>query len=62
MKNFLRILAGITLFLVGSSAAFFAISGALQVWLHMEQFNAIIWSIMPSIIFGAWAAGLLKKD
>lgn len=62
MKNFLKNLGAMLMFLVGTGAAFFAISGALQVWLHMEQFNAIIWSIMPSIIFGAWAAGLLKKD
>lgn len=61
MKNFLRILAGITLFLVGSSAAFFAIFGALQVWLHMETINAILWSIIPSLLFGIWA-GKLTKD
>lgn len=61
MKNFLRILAGITLFLVGTGAAFFAIFGALQVWFHMETINAILWSIIPSLLFGIWA-GKLTKD
>lgn len=60
MKKIFRILGGIALFLVGTFAAFCMIDGALEIWLKLDSLHAVLWSIIPSLAFGAWAASTVK--
>ena len=60
MKKILKVLACIVLFLIGWAAAFLMLTGALTVWLKMETLDAVLWSIVPSLIIGAWCASTTK--
>lgn len=61
MKKILKILAYIILFLIGWAAAFLMLTGALTIWLKMETLDAIMWSIIPSLIIGIWCASTTKE-
>ena len=61
MKKFIKILAGIILFLIGWAAAFLMAVGALTIWLKMETLDAVLWSIIPSLIIGVWCASTTKE-
>lgn len=62
MKKFWKALAAIALFLVGTFAAFCMLDGALEIWLHVEPMNAVLWSTIPSLAFGLWAANTTKEQ